>query len=99
MEHNQMKLLLIFSHPYFVTVILETTATSKEMIHFSKYLSVLNTFPLQGLFQILNICYLLTVFIRNKQQSIASHGSDILALRQNFVVGPKKWIFVNRILC
>ena len=27
------------------------------------------------------------------------HGSDIPSLRQNFVVGHKMWIFVNRILC
>ena len=27
------------------------------------------------------------------------HGSDILALRQNFVVGHKKWIFAFGILC
>ena len=31
--------------------------------------------------------------------TIVWHGSDILALRQNFVVGHKKWIFVYRIPC
>ena len=30
---------------------------------------------------------------------MTSHGWDILAHRQNFVVGLKKWIFVYRILC
>ena len=27
------------------------------------------------------------------------HGSDILVLRQNFVVGHIKWIIIYRILC
>ena len=30
---------------------------------------------------------------------LKDHDSDILALRQNFVVGHKKWIFVYRIPC
>ena len=37
--------------------------------------------------------------VKHKVSPMAVHGSDILALRQNFVVGHKKWIFVFGILC